>query len=142
MPHRLAGTPEWQSWHGMRQRCTDPKAENYPDYGGRGITCCERWAHFENFLSDMDARPAGMTLGRRDNDGPYSPDNCRWETLVEQNRNSRNCRVETLNGRTKIVTEWAEEFGVDRKKLFNLMRTRTMVDSLRRLGCQIPPGQA
>jgi hypothetical protein len=73
----------------MRQRCLNPKNSNYADYGGRGITVCERWLNFTNFLADMGVRPEGLTLGRRDNNRGYSPDNCGWETYTEQNRNTR-----------------------------------------------------
>src|ERR1700722_4434541 len=71
----------------MRSRCRNPKDPAYRKYGGRGIAICERWDLFENFLADMGPRPAGHSVERKDNDGNYEPENCKWATRIEQNRN-------------------------------------------------------
>lgn len=96
----------------MLSRCLNPNAPHYADYGGRGITVCERWREFSNFYADMGAKPPGLTLERIDNDKGYSPENCRWATREEQARNRRSNRLITYEGVTATLAETARRVGM------------------------------
>lgn len=87
--HGGKGTTEYNIWVSMKQRCLNPRHHAYKDYGGRGITFCERWNDFKNFLADMGQRPPGKSLNRINNDGNYTPENCEWATFKQQAENRR-----------------------------------------------------
>lgn len=79
----------------MVQRCTDANHDDFARYGGRGIKVCKRWREsFEHFLADMGERPLGMTLDRKKSSGDYTPENCKWATATEQQRNRRNTKLD------------------------------------------------
>ena len=95
---RNGPSPEYITWQGMRQRCTNPNAPFFKNYGGRGIRVCDRWSSFQNFLADMGPRPIGTTLDRWPNpDGNYEPGNCQWSTPKEQNAHQKQ------NGNAKSI---------------------------------------
>jgi hypothetical protein len=83
------GTTTYYIWAAMLQRCTNPRNKDWKLYGGRGITVCERWLSFSNFLADMGEKPDGLSVDRINVDGNYEPDNCRWATAHEQAHNKR-----------------------------------------------------
>jgi hypothetical protein len=86
--HNGSKTPEYLIWNSMRQRCDNPKNPAYHHYGGRGIRYQESWKSFKSFIEDVGLRPApNLSLDRIDADGPYSKENCRWATRLQQNQN-------------------------------------------------------
>jgi hypothetical protein len=103
--------PEYTVWSSMRARCRDLKNKRY---GGRGIGVCNRWDSFAAFLSDMGPRPSSKhSIDRKDNDGNYTPENCRWATRKEQMANmSRNRRL-TFKGETMLLIEWERRTGLN-----------------------------
>jgi len=103
-------SPTYKAWYAMLQRCTNPRVEKWAHYGGRGITVCDRWRTFANFLADMGEKPFKLTLERIDNDGNYEPGNCRWATQSEQLMNRRTTRQWECCGLTGTLTEWASAF--------------------------------
>lgn len=107
-------SPERAILANVIQRCHNARNTSFANYGGRGIQVCERWREsFEAFLADMGPRPSpDHSIERRDNDGSYSPENCVWATKIEQNRNTRQNVLLTINGRTQCRSAWAAEVGI------------------------------
>jgi len=106
--------------HGhMVQRCTNPNATGYRWYGGRGINVCERWrGSFAAFYTDMGPRPSSKhSIDRVDSNGDYTPDNCRWATAAEQQRNKRSLHKVTYNGESLCLAEWGERTGISRRTI-------------------------
>lgn len=110
--HGMSETQTHAVWLSMRQRCRNPRSTAYLNYGGRGISVCERWESFENFLADMGERPPAMELDRIDVNGNYTPENCRWATLTQQARNTRKTVRVEFRGETRPLRDWAELLGV------------------------------
>jgi hypothetical protein len=109
----------YRSWQMMKDRCTNPKSPNYKNYGGRGIVFTSDWADYNVFKDDMGERPStDYSLDRINNDGNYSPDNCRWATREEQNNNRRSSRILDFGGRSMSVSQWARSVGIKEKTLY------------------------
>ena len=113
--HRGKWTPTYRTWCSMWSRTRATKGEMFKKYGSRGITVCERWRTFENFLEDMGDRPAGLTIDRIDNDGNYEPGNCRWATDSQQQHNTRTSikNRSGLRGVYRSGRKWHAQISVD-----------------------------
>ena len=113
----------------MITRTTRPDHPRYPDWGGRGITVCDQWRDFRNFLADMGERPPGTTLNRLNNDENYEPGNCEWSTPAEQARNQRRTKltpakireIVTLHDSGLKVSQVAEQVGIDRHSIGTIL---------------------
>lgn len=104
---------EYFAWFDMRRRCLNSSHKNFPSYGARGIAICSRWIEsFDNFYADMGPRPPGMTLERVDNDGQYSPGNCKWDTQRAQRNNTRKNVFLTHEGRRATRSQWSAITGM------------------------------
>ena len=103
---------EYSVWEGMKRRCYNSKSRSYPNYGGRGITVCDRWHNFENFIEDMGLRPKGRSLDRINNDLGYFPANCRWATAEEQSLNKRTNHRLSFNNENLTIKEWSDKLGI------------------------------
>jgi hypothetical protein len=104
-------TKEYNAWAAMLKRCRNPSHPLFPRWGGRGITVCERWEKYEQFIADLGPRPQGHTLERINNDGNYEPGNVRWATPADQQRNTRRTRFLTHQDVTLCITDWAARLG-------------------------------
>ena len=117
----------------MFDRCLRQSHKFYGDYGGRGITVCERWRSFDNFLADMGPRPEGTILDRIDVDGNYEPENCRWADAKTQLHQAVAAEVMdlTIGGQTKSVVEWSRLSGTPeatiRSRYFSGLSSRRCV---------------
>lgn len=122
--HGGSYSTEYSSWYSMIRRCTNPEDEFYADYGGRGITVCERWKQsFENFLADMKHKPSPKhTIERTDNNGSYCPDNCVWATSITQANNRRNNLFVEFGGRRQTIRMWARELNMNYGTLIGRLR--------------------
>jgi hypothetical protein len=118
--HGKTGTREYRAWYSIKRRCNTSSYCNYKNYGGRGITVCDRWKDsFENFYADMGDAPEGTSIDRIDNNGNYEPSNCRWATDKEQRRNMRTNHMITFSNKTQCVADWASELGISQSAIYS-----------------------
>lgn len=110
----VSDTTEYRIYYSIRTRCENTKHRDYPSYGGRGIYLCDRWrAGYTFFLDDVGRRPnLNHSLERRDNDGPYSPENCYWATAQQQAANRRGVKLLTFREKTQTAAAWSRDTGI------------------------------
>lgn len=120
--------PAYGSWWGMRRRCSEPTHISYANYGGRGISICERWMKFDNFFEDMGPRPIGMTLERKDRNGNYEPGNCVWATKHVQNSNKSTNKIVEVSGVSGTVSDVAQALGKNRMRVYKRLSTGHSLD--------------
>lgn len=105
-------TRAYMIWESMRTRCETPTSMDFKDYGGRGISVCDRWSLFENFLADMGEPTPGMTLERKGNAGNYEPGNCAWESRLAQANNTRSNVIVSAGGARMTLAQFVRENGL------------------------------
>lgn len=117
---RAASSPEYEAWCGLKKRCFNPRTKAFADYGGRGITVCDRWrASFDAFLADMGPKPSPQhSIDRIDADGPYSPENCRWADRETQSKNKRNTVKVELAGASVVLADACKARGLNYQTVY------------------------
>lgn len=136
--HRMSNTPTYKSWHNMKQRCLNENHKAFKNYGKRGITVCERWMKFENFLEDMGERPSKeYSIERIDNNKGYNKSNCIWILDYKQNRNKKTTKLDKnkikeikkiLNHKKLSYSKIGNIFGVSRQTVYDINHNRTWED--------------
>ena len=113
----------YQAWKAMHGRCNNPKNKRFPDYGGRGISVCDRWNDFEAFVTDMGDRPEEKkSIDRIDNEGNYEPVNCRWADDFEQANNKRTNHALTHDGITLNLSQWIRRMGISKSAIYSRIK--------------------
>src|ERR1700721_39578 len=119
------------SWEAMLDRCFNKNSTKFHAYGERGITVCDRWLTYKNFLVDMGERPLGTTLDRKDNNGNYEPGNCRWATPKQQANNRRDNIILEAFGRKQTLRQWAEEYGLPVSTFSGRLKNHSVEEALK-----------
>jgi len=123
--------PLYQVWQGMKARCLNPNNPHYANYGKRGIKICDQWINnFNQFVKDMGERPAGNSIDRINNNGDYTPQNCKWSTKKEQQRNRRVTKHINIEGVSYLICEIAEKYGFKYDTIENRAKTAKTFNEL------------
>jgi hypothetical protein len=131
--HGMRWTRLYNTWTQIKQRCTNKNNERYEDYGGRGVKVCDKWMNSFDAFREWSLKNGyrdNLSIDRIDVNGDYEPNNCKWSTDVEQQRNKRNNRFVTINGESKTLAEWAEISGLPYKTLQRRIYTGCKQDNL------------
>lgn len=123
--HDKSRTPEYRIWANMIHRCINPNSQSFENYGKRGIEVCDTWINsFTNFIEDMGKRPSDKySIDRIDNNGNYSPDNCKWSTKKEQCNNRRNNNIINLDDKKQTLAQWAVELNIHESTIRRRLRS-------------------
>ncbi len=122
---------EYQTWAGMIQRCYNPNGSSYDRYGAIGIKMCDRWMEFENFFADMGPRPSDdHSIDRIDSTGDYTPENCRWGTIDDQNSNKRTTRIIEFNGIKQPLFMWTRQLKINCSTLLRRLKNWSLEEAL------------
>lgn len=122
---------EFSTWAGMLDRCFNKNNNHFKNYGGRGITVCNRWkSSFQNFFDDMGVKPYGKSLDRIDNNGNYELSNCRWATHREQQNNRTNNNILELYGQKDTMSNWCRKFGITTSLFDNRKRLNWSIEKI------------
>lgn len=126
--HGGRSTPLYAVWASMKARCMNPKCSDYSRYGSRGIGVCEEWREFDGFRvwANKVGYRRGLTLDRKDNDGNYCPENCKWSTMKEQSNNRSNSLNIAIGGKIQTFAQWCEELGVNYFTVYYYVKTKKL----------------
>ena len=130
----------YNKWHSMKNRCNNTKSKDYKNYRGRGIRVCEEWLNYSKFRewSLSEGYIEGLTIERINNDKDYEPNNCKWITMKEQQRNKRNNRLITHNNKTLTMVEWGEIYNIHPVELSKKLNVNNALLSRWETGSRYP----
>ena len=134
--HGMSNTKIYGVWHGMNERCRNPKNRAYKNYGGKGVSVCPEWQEFIPFneWAMANGYKEGLTIDRIESNGNYEPSNCRWVDRFIQNSNTSRNRYIEFEGRTQTLSQWSREIGITRHALHDRIKKHGIEKSLSIVG--------